>query len=89
MISLFKNFALISVITAILYGLGVAIDHLLPWTWLVTFFALIRQLIMPFDFLWDTTTLFSIISISLSIEAIFWSVKALMSIIHASGLNQN
>lgn len=89
MISLFKNFALLSVITAVLYGLGAAVDNLLPWSWLTVFFALVRDLVMIFDFLWDTDTLFSIISISLMIETFFWTLKGFMVVIHTAGFNKN
>lgn len=89
MISLFKNFALLSVFTLILYGIGQGIDVLIPWTWLVTFFAIIRDVVMIFDFFWDTTTLFVIISISLLIEISFWTLKAFMAVIETAGFNKN
>jgi len=78
----------VPVILALITGFSVAINTLIPWSWLTVFFALIRRLVMIFDPMIDTDTLWTVIGITLTIDISYWVFKAGVLVIKKLG-NEN
>lgn len=51
---------------------GIAVNELIPWDWLTFGFTILRKTIMLLDFAIDTSTLFSILTITLNISVAYW-----------------
>jgi len=81
MINIFKKIALIGVYILVLTTLGNVINNLIPWDYLTTFFALIRNLVLIFDFMWDTTTLLQLVGYVFLIQVAIWIYKASVFVI--------
>ena len=88
MFSIVKNVLMVGVITGILWGLGRLVDNIVPWHVITYMFALLRLLVKPIDFLWDTQTMFVLIGIRLFIETIIKSIEAFILIFKFSGFNK-
>jgi len=89
MFTIFKNLVLLLIIVALLVGVGTVINLLIPWSWLVYLFILVRRLAIIFDFMIDTTTLFSLVGISFVVEISFWSVRAVLALFRSSGFSKS
>lgn len=75
----FVNYSLITflVIGIGLFGLGLFINSIINWTWLVYFFIIFKSLIaiiwfLPFD------VIFYLLGLSFSLVVAFWSFKGVM-----------
>jgi hypothetical protein len=77
-IKILKTIGLVGLVIVGLSLLGVAINNILPWSWLTDFFRIIRHFVGIFDFMWDTSTFFVIIGLGLLVEVAYWVFKAVM-----------
>jgi len=78
MITLLKQLAIGALVVFGLTMLGGSINEYLPWSWLTQFFALLRAVVRPVDFIWDTESLFKILSYVFSVLIGIWSFKAVL-----------
>jgi len=60
---------------------GSVINNFLPWSWLITFFALIRNLLYMMNWLVDIPTLLQIIGYVMLIEIAYWGYEGTMVVI--------
>jgi len=76
MINILKNIGLVGVVILILTALGTAINAIVPWAWLTDFFTLLRHLTDLIDFTWDTSTMWTIVGLSMTIFVAEWVFRA-------------
>jgi hypothetical protein len=87
-VDILKRVALMAFIVAALVSVGELLNQIIPWEYLGYFFALIRRLVLPIDFMWDTTTMLVLIGLSLFVEAAIWGVRGLLALIKLVGWNK-
>lgn len=77
----FRNIVLFGFLMLGLSGLGLTLNILIPWAYLTDFFILIRHFLKLFDFLWDTTTLFTLVGIWFLLESALMFYRATLFIV--------
>lgn len=82
LVKILTRAALISAIISMLYILGQGINALIPWSWLIYFFVIFRNLTSLIGFIIDLPTLYVLISLTLTIQIIFWTYKATIFVIN-------
>jgi len=80
MIDILKKIGILSLITGFLVVLGNGINVLIDWNWLTTICRILRLVIVPLDYMIDTTELITRIGSSLSILILFWSARGFIAI---------
>lgn len=73
---------LVSSILAGLYGIGVFVSGIIKIEFLTSFFVIIRNVVLPFDFIVDIPTFFIVFGAIIYSQVAFWTFKASMMIIH-------
>lgn len=83
-IKILKNIALITIIVLMLSGLGTLINNAIGigWNYLIDFFSIIKRAVNIIDFMWDTTTLWTLVGIQLLIQVILITYEATLTIIN-------
>jgi len=76
MINILKNIGIVGVMMAALSVLGLAINQLVPWSWLTNFFVIIRYFSILFDWIWDVPTMYVLLTIAFSLQITVWGFKA-------------
>jgi hypothetical protein len=87
-VDILKRVALMAFIMAVLVSVGELLNQIIPWEYLGYFFGFIRRLVLPVDFMWDTTTMLVLIGLSLFVEAAIWGVRGLLALIKLVGWNK-
>ncbi len=88
LLQLIKITVIITFLTGLLYGIGQAVNVLIPWNNITIFFGMIRQWSSLIDFIFPTTTLWKIVGLVFSIYPFIWSVMAIKILINNSGLTK-
>lgn len=81
LVIILRDIGLISLFIILLTALGVGINAVVPWIWLTNMFSIIKFFSSQIDFLWDTTTMWTITGLIFGIEIIKWSFKAGITVI--------
>lgn len=81
LVKILRVLGIITLGIAALSILGAAVNAIIPWQWITDFFSIIKHFANIADFMWDTTTLFILISLSLSILIAYWLFKGTMAVI--------
>ena len=66
MVNLLKQLAVGGALIIGLYALGSVVDTYVPWIWLTYFFGLLRAVVRPLDFIWQTAALFQVMGATFS-----------------------
>lgn len=77
---LFKQLGLVALVFAGLYALGVVINTYVPWIWLTYFFALLRSVVRPVNFIWDTSALFDVLGVAFSLLLGVWVYRGVIAV---------
>lgn len=77
-----KPTAFIGALLVALRILGGVINNLIPWTWLTSFFSIMRWGLGLLDFMWDTDTLIIVIGLVLAINVAYWAFKGVLAVIN-------
>jgi hypothetical protein len=72
MIDVLKKIAIVGLVLGAASALGNAINSAISWTWLVYVFKIFRVLLNPMDFVFDTTTLITVLGKMLSTLILVW-----------------
>jgi len=81
MFSIIKSIALFSFFVLSLSSLGVALNILIPWSWLTDFFIILRHFANLFAFAWDMDTTFQIVGIIFLVESAVMAYRGSMILI--------
>lgn len=87
MTTILKNILLTSIVLGIMISVGTALNAIIPWENLQSFFSFLMFMVAPFDFFWDTETTLLLITFSLLYEIYNWGIRGLLILIHYSGWN--
>lgn len=66
MVGLLKQLAIGAFLMIGLYSLGTFVNTYVPWVWLTYFFSLLRSVVRPVNFFWDTDSLFQVLGATFS-----------------------
>ncbi len=80
-VKILRDVALVSVFVTLLTILGNGINYVIPWHWLVDMFSILKFFTSQISFMWDTMSMWTIISIVLGLEIIFWAFTAGVTVI--------
>lgn len=73
MIDILKKMVIVGLVMGALSILGAAINAAIDWSWLVAVFKVFRVLLNPVDFVFDTTTLITVLGKMLSTLILVYS----------------
>jgi len=68
MFSFFKKTAIFTAVIGVLLILGGVINSLFPWSYITSFFGIIKYFSNLISFTWDMVTLWKIFGLSLTVE---------------------
>jgi len=74
-INILKQVGLISLTITAMGTVGVVLNNFIPWVWLTNFFIIMRHLLPLIDFMFDTTTLLTLLGIMLTVQIALWAWK--------------
>jgi len=80
-VKILRDVALVSVIITLLIAVGNGINYVIPWNWLTDLFSIMKFFNSQISFMWDTTSMWTIISMVLGLEIIFWAFTAGITVI--------
>jgi len=80
-VKILRDIALVSVFITLLIAVGNGINYIIPWHWLTDLFSILKFFTEQINFMWDTTSMWTIISMVLGLEIIFWSFTAGVTVI--------
>lgn len=72
---------LFAAILTVLYTIGAAINALVPWQWLTSFFVIMRHFMAMFNWLIDIDTLLTIIGLGFTLKLAVWTYRLSMRVI--------
>ncbi|MFA5230617.1 MAG: hypothetical protein WC422_04560 [Candidatus Paceibacterota bacterium] len=88
LIQFIKVVLITAFISGLLYAIGQAVNNLIPWSNITTFFGMIRQWSSLIDFIFPTDTLWQIVGLIFSVYPFLWSIMAIKILINNSGLRE-
>lgn len=77
----FKDIALLSLYVSLAVGLGWSLNALIPWSYLTIFFSILKYFTAQINFMWNTSLMWSCVSVVLSAEIIYVSWPLIRSLI--------
>jgi len=80
--NIIKQIALLGAVASALILLGTGLNAIIPWGWLTAFFTIVRRLALLFDFWFDTTTLFTIVTLAMSLKISIWLYEATITVVN-------
>lgn len=72
---------LFTLILTVLYTLGAAMNALVPWGWLVSFFVILRQFLALLNWIIDIDTLVIIVGLSFTFQLSLWTYRLSVRVI--------
>ena len=88
LIQFIKVVLITAFISGLFYAIGQAVNNLIPWSNITTFFGMIRQWSSLIDFIFPTDTLWQIVGLIFSVYPFLWSIMAIKILINNSGLRE-
>lgn len=75
-VKILRDVALVSVFITLLLALGNGLNYVIPWQWLTYMFSILKFFSSQISFMWDVTSMWTVVSMVLGLEIIFWSFTA-------------
>lgn len=80
-VKILRDVALVAVFISLLMVLGNGLNYVIPWTWLTSLFDILKFFNSQISFMWDVNSMWTIISMVLGLEIIFWAFTAGVTVI--------
>jgi len=70
-----KQIALFSLLLIIVGIVSFIVNNLIPWVWITNLFVILRSILGLIGFMIDLNTLFTLVSLTLTLEITLWAFK--------------